>query len=107
MKIRTGFVSNSSSSSFVIMLTKEESDNIRNELSDAEKLVFDYMSDNSAKEKFGLVSFVGYSNDDYSIYQELSDNIELPDDIGMGAIDIWEKIERKIPKDAPKINTYF
>lgn len=62
MKIRQGFVSNSSSSSFVIMTTKENHDKIMEKLTPFEKAVVEALG--VTEEKFNGVDVVlsGYMN---------------------------------------------
>jgi hypothetical protein len=49
MKIRTGFVSNSSSSSFVIFLKEKDYEEVYNELSPLEKELVDYLEPQTKK----------------------------------------------------------
>jgi hypothetical protein len=49
MKIRTGFVSNSSSSSFVIFLKEKDYEEVYNELSPLEKELVDYLEPQNKK----------------------------------------------------------
>ncbi len=87
MKIRTGFVSNSSSSSFVCLYKKDEVDKLMHTLTGTERLVFD--------EVFGETEVFGqhcYLYDDYSdrsgeCYR--FDYLNLPEEVE----DVWEVLE--------------
>jgi hypothetical protein len=96
MKIRNGFVSNSSSSSFVIIIPKEVADKVKETLTPYEKVVVDHIG--STEKKFGSTDIVvhqwqsgNYSSFEYfdaedSGYKPGSDQNEEN-----GHYDTWEK----------------
>ena len=101
MKVRQGFVSNSSSSSFVVFLKKEDYKEVYNRLSNLEKELVNYLKPTN-KKAFGLdiVCISGVSGNCDS-FEEFSTNIELTNEEqealeGEGAHCIFdEKIYKK------------
>lgn len=69
MKIRNGFVSNSSSSSFVILLTKEQNEELLKNVDDYQRAILVELAEE--KKAFGqdLILYAG-SEGNYSIFED-------------------------------------
>ena len=100
MKIRNGFVSNSSSSSFVIFVKKDVSDAIKEECTTFQKMVMEYVE--SGPMTFCGVELMKYSyfTGNVSTFEFLAEEVDLskiPDDEDMDSVyDVWDSIEQKL-----------
>ena len=114
MKIRTGFVSNSSSSSFTIVMTKEQEQEWFDKLNVYEKQLIEHIYLQREQHKLDTIDVAVYagSSGDYSFYEEFSpetidDDSELSNDELAGkygfdefrAWAIWESAQSKFPKN--------
>ena len=78
-KIRTGFVSNSSSSSFVMFVKKEDYDRIYETLSNLEKDIIDFVTRDTSG--LGLqLKRVGFVGGNYSTFEDYTYDKELTED---------------------------
>jgi len=110
MKIRKGFVSNSSSSSFVLYATKENYDKMMQELNAFERDVAEHMK--TSEEKFmgiDVVSFSDFSdmggncsldNFESDNYQESEDD----DSFWEARYEAWEKIQKMLSKEGQHLS---
>jgi len=107
MKIRTGFVSNSSSSSFVIVISKEVHDKILDEYNEIDRLMINHILDKpfplSGKRFVSLNTIIGGDNGDN--FEEIFDDIKE---------DLLEKAKETLPEwelddfvDEYGIHNYF
>jgi hypothetical protein len=97
MKVRTGFVSNSSSSSFVIMTTKKNHDEVLSKLTEFHKKVVEAIG---IKEfKFCDIDCVAvgiYSSHGCSTFDDIDIDIDDVDDAGIGKGEAWEEYRGKV-----------
>ena len=80
MKLRQGFVSNSSSSSFVLIATKEAWEKGLENLTDFEKDILEQLEEDISEKKVlgkDCIVFWKYNNAGWSSTEELSPNMEL------------------------------
>jgi hypothetical protein len=114
MKIRTGFVSNSSSSSFTIVMTEKQEKEWLDNLNVYEKQLIDesYLGCEYQTLDDQKVAVYGGSTGNYSFYEEFTpDNIEEDEELDdeeiadkygfdeFSAWAIWESAEGKLPKN--------
>ena len=80
MKTRLGFVANSSSSSFVIFIKKEEYDRVGKTLTPIEKDILKFLA--PTKQKACGMEFVviGYANGKYSTIENYEPTIKMTED---------------------------
>jgi len=119
MKIRTGFVSNSSSSSFTIVMTKDQEQVWFDSMNVYEKQLIENSYIQREQHKLDTIEVAVYagSQGDYSFYEEfnperIDDDSELSDDeladkYGFDefrAWAIWEKVQLKLPKNIVDID---
>lgn len=100
MKIRQGFVTNSSSSSFIIIIKEETFKSHLEAAHEYTKSVIDKL-DKETKVLFGtnVVIFTGYSTDNYGSFDDISvENIEAPDGVE-GPDDAFYQFINKLPED--------
>lgn len=76
MKTRSGFVSNSSSSSYVIIFEKNEYDKLMLELTDLQRDIMDFFRDGNPVQRFGLndIVFISYVEGNDSTLEYYSPN---------------------------------
>jgi hypothetical protein len=98
MKIRSGFVSNSSSSSFVIVARKSDVDAILTEMNDYDRAVVNHVSVGD-KQAFGetLAIFQGSTGNDNS-WEWFEYNGELPE--GADRWESWDSFMDKLKEKA-------
>lgn len=112
MKIRLGFVSNSSSSSFVIVTTKENHDKAMKELSAKEKkYVQAVLNEASEKKKLGAVEVIMIStrSSDYGTIEQVRENQDLPvlaEDEDDPLYEYWDKYLELVQKDEDNYITH-
>jgi hypothetical protein len=103
MKIRTGFVSNSSSSSFVLFVLKDDYDKVVKSLSKLEKDILSYTNPQNIKAFGKQLVKLGYVSGNYSTYEDYSydgnlteEEQEKLDDESAGCImdEIIEKLNK-------------
>ena len=112
MKIRQGFVSNSSSSSFVIIMTAEQHKEWLDKLNPYEKQVVDELGHDGQKFNGSDVIILSGVTGNYSFYEDMSlEPIEEDKDLDEGDIcekyemsefepgEVWYSAEEKLPKD--------
>ena len=72
MKIRNGFVSNSSSSSYLILITKDDYDKMLGDLTDLEKMVLKELPSSSVK-AFGMsMKTIEWTSGNYDTFEDMS-----------------------------------
>ena len=117
MKTRTGFVSNSSSSSYVIVVEKEAFEKLYAQLSDIQKDIAKFLQQyGGGVETFmgGQVVVMQYASGNYSTLEDYSpgdggvmnsnakkaatwDDVEpKADDEGLEPWEVWEEVEEKL-----------
>ena len=105
MKIRDGFVSNSSSSSFVVIITKDAFDKAFNEAHPYIQAVIRAMERNKGKfigvdvVLMGTSDTHGGSSFDYLEVDYDTDNNPMPEDVDRSPYTAWEMFLESIPKD--------
>lgn len=108
MKIRQGFVSNSSSSSFVCILRKDEADKVLLNMTPIQRAMFDYVFGPS-KIELGIEVYEmnGAAGDNYYFYEDFDCPEELREEFetkyDYSDSELWEEVDNfigQIPKDA-------
>ena len=106
MKIRTGFVSNSSSSSFVMNIDNDLYDKMYEGFSDTEKNIVDFLSDEKKNFKtFSIILGEDFYEEDF---ERLKDFIEYDKedewDFSAKARDALYETKRLLKREAKKFN---
>lgn len=103
MKTRLGFVSNSSSSSFFLVLKEEDYNKTYEKLTNLEREILNYLSPEKTK-RFGenLITIAGMSGN-YDSFEDFSPDSELTDEEretyeDNGASCTYDEIEKKLRK---------
>jgi hypothetical protein len=116
MKIRSGFVSNSSSSSFVLFTSKENYDKVYKEFDALEKAVADYVSSNGGTFNGIPLIKLGYISGNYDSFEDwepkfskkdkdqlkkdwdIDDDDHFEDELSERLCEVRENIETKLKK---------
>lgn len=109
MKTRNGFVSNSSSSSFTVIVPKVAADKVMAKLSPYEKICVKYLRRNKTFMGNDISIFQGMSGSTYDTFEYF----ELPRDYKKGSDDneeygpwdAWDNFKKDVIKEAGKGNS--